>query len=96
MKLTEEEQKYAAHLQRVIQCATVSNANVDKVDWSQIEKLHEAFREFYPHIYRLMELDEVGQAGLQFHLKGTGSAKKPLLLMAHQDVVEVGDMGHWK
>ena len=28
MKLTEEEQKYAAHLQRFIQCATVSNANV--------------------------------------------------------------------
>ena len=82
MNLTKEEQKYAAHLQRFIQCATVSNANVDRVDWSQFEKLHEAFREFYPHIFSLMELDEVGQAGLQFHLKGSGSDKKPLLLMA--------------
>lgn len=94
MSLTEEE-KYTAHLQRFIQCATVSNADVDKVDWSQFEKLHEAFREFYPHIFSLMELDEVGQAGLQFHLKGTGSDKKPLLLMAHQDVVEVGDGRQW-
>ena len=95
MNLTKEEQKYAAHLQRFIQCATVSNANVDRVDWSQFEKLHEAFREFYPHIFSLMELDEVGQAGLQFHLKGSGSDKKPLLLMAHQDVVEVGDGRQW-
>lgn len=32
MALTEEDKKYAAHLQRFIQCATVSNANVDNVD----------------------------------------------------------------
>ncbi|MDD6569511.1 MAG: M20/M25/M40 family metallo-hydrolase [Acidaminococcus sp.] len=95
MALTEEDKKYAAHLQRFIQCATVSNANVDKVDWKQFDKLHQAFREFYPHIFADMELDEVGQAGLQFHLKGTGSDKKPLLLMSHQDVVEIGDRSQW-
>lgn len=89
------EEKYTAHLQRFIQCATVSNANVDQVDWSQFEKLHAAFREFYPHIFRLMEVDKVGQAGLQFYLEGSGSGKKPLLLMAHQDVVEVGDGRQW-
>lgn len=95
MTLTEEDKRYAAHLQRFVQCATVSNANVDRVDWQQFEKLHQAFREFYPHIFAEMELDEVGQAGLQFHLKGTGSEKKPLLLMSHQDVVEIGDRSQW-
>ena len=54
MSLTEEE-KYTAHLQRFIQCATVSNANVDKVDWSQFEKLHEAFREFVRNRYQTLD-----------------------------------------
>ena len=80
----------------MIRCATVSNSDVNKVDWQEFEKLHALFEKFYPHIYQLMELDKVGQAGLQFHLKGTGSGKQPLLLMSHQDVVEIGDRSQWK
>lgn len=77
MALTEEDKKYAAHLQRFIQCATVSNANVDNVDWKQFDKLHQAFREFYPHIFSEMELEKVGQAGLQFTLKGPAVKRNP-------------------
>lgn len=96
MSLTQEDEKLAAHLQAMIRCATVSNSDVNKVDWQEFEKLHALFEKFYPHIYQLMELDKVGQAGLQFHLKGTGSGKQPLLLMSHQDVVEIGDRSQWK
>ncbi len=90
-----QEQQLAGRLARLIQCKTISNSDIHKVDWKEFEKLHEVLREFYPHIFQLMEVDEVGEAGLQFCLKGTGSAKQPLLLMSHQDVVETGDRSQW-
>ncbi|MCH3951413.1 MAG: M20/M25/M40 family metallo-hydrolase [Acidaminococcus sp.] len=96
MTLSQEDEKLAAHLSQLVQCATVSNSDVNKVDWNEFSKLHDLLRKFYPHIYSVMHLDEVGKAGLQFSLKCPGTKKKPLLLMSHQDVVEVGDRSQWK
>lgn len=93
--MTEQEERLAARLARMIRCRTLSNSDIHKVDWQEFEKLHEVLRESYPHVFQSMELDEVGEAGLQFCLKGTGSGKKPLLLMSHQDVVETGDRSQW-
>ena len=93
--MTEEEARLASHLQRFVQCKTVSNMDVDNYDWGEFEKLHAAFQEFYPHIYKEMEVEEVGRAGMQFCLKADHPVKKPLLLMAHQDVVEIGDPAKW-
>ena len=94
-ELTDEDRKYAAHLQRFVQCRTVSNSDINRIDWGEFDKLHAAFREFYPHVYQEMKLDNVGPAGLQFYLKGENPTKPPLLLMAHQDVVEIGDRSKW-
>ena len=93
--MTDEEARLAAHLQKFVQCKTVSNMNVDKYDWGEFEKLHAAFKAFYPHIFAEMEVEKVGRAGLQFCLKADHPVKKPLLLMAHQDVVETGDLSKW-
>ncbi len=93
--MTDEEAKLAAHLQRFVQCKTVSNMDVNKYDWGEFEKLHAAFREYYPHVFSEMEVEYVGRAGLQFCLKAAHPVKKPLLLMAHQDVVETGDLSKW-
>lgn len=95
LKMTEEEARLASHLGRFVQCKTVSNMDVDKYDWGEFEKLHAAFKEFYPHVYAEMEVEVVGRAGLQFCLKAERPTKKPLLLMAHQDVVEIGDPAKW-
>lgn len=94
-ELTELDKKYASHLQRFVRCQTISNTDINKIDWAEFDKLHTAFREFYPHVYAEMELDKVGPAGLQFCLKAKNPTKKPLLLMAHQDVVEIGDRSKW-
>ena len=85
----------ADHLSQMIQMKTVSNSDVNKVDWSEFEKLHKLFETLYPHVYDVMEVDRVGQAGLQFHYHPKKTAKKPLLLMSHQDVVEIGDRSQW-
>ena len=57
----------ADHLSQMIQMKTVSNSDVNKVDWSEFEKLHKLFETLYPHVYEVMEVDRVGRAGLQFH-----------------------------
>lgn len=85
----------ADHLSQMIQMKTVSNSDVNKVDWSEFEKLHKLFETLYPHVYEVMEVDRVGQAGLQFYYHPKKTAKKPLLLMSHQDVVEIGDRSQW-
>lgn len=85
----------ADHLSQMIQMKTVSNSDVNKVDWSEFEKLHKLFETLYPHVYEVMEVDRVGRAGLQFHYHPKETAKKPLLLMSHQDVVEIGDRSQW-
>ena len=83
----------ADHLSQMIQMKTVSNSDVNKVDWSEFEKLHKLFETLYPHVYEVMEVDRVGRAGLQFHYHPKETAKKPLLLMSHQDVVPAE--GEW-
>ncbi len=85
----------AQHLSAVVQCATVSNADINTFHWAEFEKLHKLLETFYPHIYANMTLEQVGQAGLQFSYKPAQTTKAPLLLMAHQDVVEVGDRSQW-
>ena len=65
----------ADHLSQMIQMKTVSNSDVNKVDWSEFEKLHKLFETLYPHVYEVMEVDRVGRAGLQFHYHPKETAK---------------------
>lgn len=96
MTLTKLDLNYADHLQQLVRCATVSNADVQKVNWQEFKKQQDLLQAFYPAVFREMQVEHVGQAGLQLYLKGTKDEKKPLLLMAHQDVVETGDTAQWK
>lgn len=91
-----EDTALTAHFQKLIECQTVSNEYGNKVDWSEFEKLHSYLREFYPTIFKEFQLTEIGEAGLQFCWKAAKPRKQPLLLMSHQDVVEVGNLTQWK
>jgi carboxypeptidase PM20D1 len=90
-----DQETLGVHLSHLVQCATVSNSDVTKVDWGEFDKLHALLREFYPHVFTCMNVEKVGKAGLQFFLKAPETAKKPLLLMSHQDVVEIGNRAQW-
>ena len=64
----------ADHLSQMIQMKTVSNSDVNKVDWSEFEKLHKLFETLYPHVYEVMEVDRVGRAPVS--LSSQGDRKK--------------------
>ena len=89
------EKTLAQHLQAMIRCRTVSHERGTETDWQEFAKLHELLQNYYPVIYREFTLTETGEAGLQFSYQADQPKKKPLLLMAHQDVVETGDEAKW-
>ncbi|MDY2905010.1 MAG: M20/M25/M40 family metallo-hydrolase, partial [Caecibacter massiliensis] len=91
-----EEQKLTDHLQHFIACQTISNEDLDKVDWREFTKLHALLEAYYPVIYKLFEVIPVGRAGLLFHYDSGHPEKTPLVLSAHQDVVEPGALELWK
>lgn len=91
-----EEQKLTQHLQQFITCQTISNENLDVVDWSEFSKLHNLFETYYPTIYKYFEVTNIGPAGLLFYYDSGNKDKAPLVFTAHQDVVEAGALELWK
>lgn len=88
--------KYAEHLSRMVQIPTVSHHDDSQTDWSTFEQLHELLKELYPQVHANLSRQVIDKANLLYHWKGTDSKKKPVVLMAHQDVVPEGDWSKWK
>lgn len=80
-----------AKLQAAIQIPTV--AHPDHLDPKDFTRFHEQLRSDFPLLHQHLELTEVGEHGLLFHWAGE-SAERPVVLMAHQDVVPVE--GDWQ
>ena len=89
--------KYAEHLAGMLRFKTVSNSDQSKMDFEEFYKMHSYMEEIFPLVHKTLEKHVLGKAALLFYWKGTGKSKrKPLLLMAHQDVVPEGDWAKWK
>lgn len=86
---------YIEHLSRIVQFPTLSTPNDAATDWAPFEGLHVYLEETYPLIHSKMEKTVIGHGSLLFHLKAKEEKKRPVLIMAHQDVVPVGDETKW-
>lgn len=94
--MEDKSMKYAEHLSRMVQVPTVSHHDDAQTDFSAFEQLHELLAELYPLVHKHLRREVIGKANLLYHWQGTGSDKKPVVLMAHQDVVPEGDWSKWK
>ena len=95
----------AEHLAEMIRCRTVSAGLKELQDKnnnpSEKEELYAEFLKFrnllenlYPESHRILERELIGEHSLLYRWRGV-SADKPLVLMAHYDVVPA-DAGDWK
>jgi len=81
----------AQRLASLIQIPTVAPAGSEPLPpetAASFASLRVRLTEYYPLSFSTAEVDEVGRAGLMLRLKGH-TAERPVLLMAHQDVVPV-------
>ncbi|MDQ4111871.1 MAG: M20/M25/M40 family metallo-hydrolase, partial [Actinomycetota bacterium] len=79
-----------AALQAALRASTVNDGS--GAEAKAFAQLHEALREHFPLLHSTLDLAPVGEHGLLFRWRGA-SAEKPVVLMAHQDVVPIA--GEW-
>ncbi|MBO5371178.1 MAG: M20/M25/M40 family metallo-hydrolase [Lachnospiraceae bacterium] len=81
-------EKAVRDLQEMIRCKTVSSDDTDKMDLAEFEKFQNLLPVLYPNIHMACERRLLGKNGILYHWKGEKN-DKPIVLMAHYDVVPV-------
>src|SRR3954454_8526666 len=82
-----------AKLQALVRIPTVSHRELERVDTEAFDRFVDELRAQFPLVHERLELTRVHTHGLLFHWAGT-SAERPVVLMAHLDVVPVE--GTWQ
>ncbi len=90
-----EADKASKRLAEAIRFKTVSNIDRSLMDYSAFRGIHEFLQKSFPMVHAKLEKKVINEYGLLFTWKGSDTAKKPVLLMAHQDVVPASDE-NWK
>ena len=85
--------KAVSDLAEMVKCKTVSSVNKADEDEAEFDKFKALLPKLFPKIHSACTLENVGDRGLLYCLKGKSSAS-PTVLMAHFDVVSV-DETNW-
>lgn len=86
-----DKDKLAKNLSGMIQLKTVTSLTQEGFDKDAFLGMHKYLEETYPLIHQTLEKEIVNEYSLIYKWKGDGSDKKPMLMMAHQDVVPVDE-----
>ena len=84
-----DRQEVVGHLADLIKFKTISNQDQNKFDGDSFVKMHEYLEQTFPLVFSSLEKEVVNQYSLLFKWSGTNTTLKPVLLLAHQDVVPV-------
>ena len=82
-------------LSRAIQFRTISSHDSAQMPSEEFVRFHEFLDKAFPQIRKQLHKEIVGGHSLLYTWKGQESAMKPLLLMAHTDVVPATDL-NWR
>jgi len=85
-------------LSKAVTFKTVSYQDPAQSDASQFEGLHAFMAEAYPKVHAALKLEKVGAQSLLYTWTGSDASLKPIVMMAHQDVVPVvpGTEANWE
>lgn len=89
-------QAYPDVLSKALRFETISH-KVGMIDDSAFTGFHSFLRNSFPLVHKKLTLEKINTYSLLFEWKGTDSKLKPIILMAHQDVVpaEYSSLGQW-
>lgn len=78
-------------LSKSIRFKTISYDEIEKIDYTQFDSLHEFLKQSFPLVHQKLNREVVNKHSLLFSWKGKNSALKPAIMYAHLDVVPVED-----
>ena len=84
-----------AKLQALVRIPTVSDRDPERVDTAAFDALHAELADQFPLLHAHLELTRIGSHALLFHWRGA-SDDRPVVLMAHLDVVPVDETAPWQ
>jgi carboxypeptidase PM20D1 len=79
-----------------IQIRTVSADDYSQTDFAPFGEFFAYIKQAFPLFFGKAEAEVINTYGLLFRIKGKDPALKPILLLAHYDVVPAGDENGWK
>ena len=83
----------AARLAEAVTFKTVSGHDRSQFDFSQFSAFHAFLEKSFPRAHATLAKQVINSYGLLYIWKGSDPGLKPILLMAHQDVVPASDEG---
>jgi carboxypeptidase PM20D1 len=92
-ELTPDLPRAVRALQALVRIPTVSHREPERVDTAAFDTFVSELARLFPLLHERLELTRVHTHGLLFHWRGA-SAERPVVLMAHSDVVPVE--GEWQ
>jgi carboxypeptidase PM20D1 len=85
----------ADRLSRAVQFKTVSLLDNSLVDYEPFRLFHEFLEKAFPLVHATLEKKIINKYGLVYTWQGSDTQAKPVLFLAHQDVVPASNEG-WK
>jgi len=83
-------------LSRAVAIPTVSYIDRSQNEYGRFEEFLAFLPEAFPRLFETAEVRRIAEYSLLMKLPGTDNAKKPVLFLAHYDVVPPGDEKSWE
>ncbi|WP_141014932.1 M20/M25/M40 family metallo-hydrolase [Nocardioides sambongensis] len=83
-----------AKLQELVRIPTVSDRDPTRMDLAAFDEFVDTLLEQFPLLHEHLPATRIDTHGLLFHWRGRGE-DAPVVLMAHLDVVPIGDESRW-
>ncbi len=84
-----DEAAVAARLGEAVRLRTISSRDDPNLSSDQFKALHTLLQERFPKAHAVLKREVVGELSLLYTWQGSNPQAKPIMLMAHQDVVPV-------
>lgn len=86
------------HLSRIIQCETISEFSGKVSNPEAFVEMHDVLFTIFPEVFKQAQIEKFGEFALLLKWQGSHDQLKPMLLIAHQDVVPVEETEyeHWQ
>src|SRR5688500_16067428 len=86
------------NFQRIIRFKTISYTDTAQFDSSQFLGLHRYLQSAYPRVHAQMVREVINGYTLMYHWKGSNDTARPVIFLAHMDIVPVesSNLAAWK